>query len=475
MSKLFSDKDTSSAGKRVGPPRIMLIHGAGASPRNAGDDAQAFAAAQRLRRIIPGCKLILARIYTEDDGSLWPGENLVDSPHLYLLGQSALTRFTLKCSMCARIKPLTALISKACLFTRVLRLLFAAWCKKAFGISPLFDKCGRQVLENLASCDAVYCSGGGNLNDIWLRQELLPRTTTYRIAHLLGKPVFVSGQGIGPLNSRLGKRLLQWGTRHVKVFGCRDREESVKLLTSLGISPQVAQSLGDDATDLVPASTFRAQEILKAEGVPVGQFPLITMHIRFNNFSGDFRNQGIPFVAELCDALIEQCNCFIAFVPISHARERAYDHDIGDAFEVYAKMKQRNRAAFICGERYSPPEIKAVIAESAALVGFSYHAWVFSLTSGHPTFGLYFGEYFRGKSSGLFSWYDRPNWVWDISKARVEDIITEISSTLGNASPHKRDLQAKTQSLVLAIEKPARLLSHCCNPSAPSNSHQPAP
>jgi polysaccharide pyruvyl transferase WcaK-like protein len=475
MSELFSDKDTSLAGKQVGTPRIMLVHGAGAAPRNAGDDAQALAVAQRLRRIIPGCGLMLARMYTEDDGSLWPAEDLVDSPHLYLLGQSALTRFILKCSRRARTKPLTALIYKGCLSTRVLRLLFAAWCKKVFGISPLIDKCGRRALENLVSCDAVYCSGGGNLNDIWLRQELLPRTTTYRVAHLLGKPVFVSGQGIGPLNSRLGKRLLRWGTRHVKVFGCRDREESVKLLTSLGVNPQVAHSLGDDAMDLAPSPSSRAQEILKAEGVPVGQFPLIAMHIRFNNFSADFRNQGIPFVAELCDALIEQCNCFIAFVPITHARERTYDHDIGDAFEVFAKMKQRNRAAFICGERYSPPEIKAVIAESAALVGFSYHAWVFSLTSGHPTFGLYLGEYFRRKSAGLFAWYDQPNWVWDISKAKVQDIITEISSALDNAATHKRNLQTKTQSLVLAVEKPARLLNDYCRQPSSNSAHQPTP
>src|ERR1700690_3425101 len=118
MSELLSDKDTSLAGRQVGTPRITLIHGAGAAPRNAGDDAQALAAAQRLRRIIPGCKLILARVYAEDDGSLWPGEQLVDSPHLYLLGQSALTRFILKCTMRAGIKPLTALISKGCLFTR---------------------------------------------------------------------------------------------------------------------------------------------------------------------------------------------------------------------------------------------------------------------------------------------------------------------------------------------------------------------
>jgi polysaccharide pyruvyl transferase WcaK-like protein len=292
---------------------------------------------------------------------------------------------------------------------------------------------------------------------------------------LLGKPVFVSGQGVGPLNSWLGKRLLQWGVWHVKVFGCRDRDESVKLLTSLGISSQVAQPLGDDAMDLVPAPSSRAQEILKTEGVPVGQFTVITMHIRFTNFSVDFRNQGIPFMAELCDALIEQCNCFIAFVPISHARERAYDYDIGDAFEVFAKMKKRNRAAFICGERYSPPEIKAVIAESVALVGFSYHAWVFSLTSGHPTFGLYFGEYFRHKSSGLFAWYDRLNWVWDISKAKVQDIVNEVSSALGSAIMHNREIQAKTQLLVLNIEKPARLLNHYCQPQVSNYTRRPIP
>ena len=170
-------------------------------------------------------------------------------------------------------------------------------------------------------------------------------------------------------------------------------------------------------------------------------------------------------MAELCDSLIERCNCFIAFIPISHAGKCAFDHDIGDAFEVFSRMKHRAQTGFICGKRYSPSEIKAVIAESVALIGFSYHAWVFSLTSGIPTFGLYFGEYFREKAAGLFAWYDRPEWAWDIARAKAEDVVTEISSALAGSPMHRRSLQDKTQSLIGTVEKPASLLGHWFNRS----------
>lgn len=436
-----------------------MIHGAGAPPRNAGDDAQAFAAAERLEKLIPGCEVLLAKIYADDDGSLWPGRAQVPSPHLYLLGLGWLAAFAVKHLRRMSLAGLAALLCHLCLVTRAVRLLCAAKIAKTLGLVPLIDSKGRHAIKIMRDCNAVYCSGGGNLNDLWLRQELFPRVVTYRLAHLLGKPVFVSGQGVGPLHSRLGQRLLRWGVNYVKIFACRDKEESVAQMRAMGVSPAIVQALGDDATDLRSAGRARGEEILRSEGAPVGRAPLVAVHVRLTNFSTDFRETGRPFMASLCDGLVEKLGCHVVFIPITHSRPQSCDQDIGDAVEVFARMTRRDRAVFVCRERYSPPEIKALISCCTGLVGFSYHSWVFALTSGRPAFGLFHGEYFRKKAAGLFEWYDHSDWAWDINQVSASRIIETMAAVLKDGAPYATSLESKTRALITTVEQPARSLS----------------
>jgi polysaccharide pyruvyl transferase WcaK-like protein len=437
---------------------ILLIHGAGAFPRNIGDDAQAYSAADRLRRLIPGVEVRPARMYAEDDGALWPGVKLVASPRLYVVSSSWLTVTVAGILRGMGLGRIGAVLFHLSLLTRVVRLLVAGWCWRRFGVVPLMDARGRNAVKEMGGVDAVYCSGGGNLNDIWLRSELVPRAVSYRLAHVMGKPCVVSGQGVGPLKSRAGKAILGWGLRHVEFFACRDLEESAAHLRGIGVAEERMASLGDDAFDLVPASAAAAEEILVAEGVPVDGKPLVMVHVRFTNFVSDFGEKGSPYTAAVLDGLIERTGCQVVFIPITNCARRAGDRDIGDAFDVYAHMKRRESVSFLIGRKYSPPEMKAVVARSKALIAYSYHAWVFALTSGVPGFGLFSGEYFRGKSSGLFAWYGRLDWVWDIERSDPRRVAAMIGESMGSGDGDG-GVRRKTAELVANVEVPARRLA----------------
>ena len=437
---------------------VLLIHGAGAFPRNIGDDAQAYAAADRIRRLIPGAEVRPARMYEEDDATLWPGVPLVASPRLYLVASSKLTVLMAGLLRGVGLGRLGALVFHFSLLTRVLRLLLAGWCWRRFKVMPLMDSRGRNAVKEMASVDAVYCSGGGNLNDIWLRTELVPRAVGYRLAHILGKPCVVSGQGVGPLKSRAGKLVLGWGLRHVGFFACRDLEESAAHLRSIRVPDEKVASLGDDAFDLATVSVEGAETILREEGVPLAGKPLVVVHVRFTNFVSNIGLKGSPFTAALCDELIEGTGCHIVFIPITNCARRAGDHDIGDAFDVYGRMKHRESVSFLMRRPYSPPEMKAVVARSNALVAYSYHAWVFALTSGVPAFGLFHGEYFRGKSSGLFAWYRKLDWVWEVELSRPADVAKRIGSEMavGDADG---SLKRITEELARNVSVPGQKLA----------------
>lgn len=397
-------------------------------------------------------------MYEEDDAVLWPGVPLVASPRLYLLASSKLTVRVAGLLRGVGLGRLGALVFHFSLLTRVVRLLVAGWCWRRFGVVPLMDARGRNAVKEMGGVDAVYCSGGGNLNDIWLLSELVPRAVSYRLAHVMGKPCVVSGQGVGPLKSRAGKLVLGWGLRHVAFFACRDLEESAAHLRGIGVAEERIASLGDDAFDLVPASAAAAEEILVAEGVPVDGKPLVIVHVRFTNFVSDFGVKGSPYTAAVLDGLIERTGCQVVFIPITNCARRAGDRDIGDAFDVYAHMKRRESVSFLIGRKYSPPEMKAVVARSKALIAYSYHAWVFALTSGVPAFGLFSGEYFRGKSSGLFAWYGRLDWVWDIERAEPGIVAAAIDREMKEETAGE-GLRAKTTELVGNVCVPGEKLA----------------
>lgn len=438
-------------------PCVFLVHGSGLD--NVGDSGQMYSAMERLERLIPKCRVVLARMYEPDDGSLW-GERLsAPAPHIYVRARwNILLRLSLGVLGFLHLKMVAGGLTRLLYYCRALRLLWAARFARRAGFVPLWRRSGRQAIHAIRSCDAVYCSGGGNLNDIWLETELLPRVITYRLAGIFEKPLVISGQGIGPLQSKLGRRLLQWGVQDAQIVGCRDRDESRQLLLRLGLSEETAQSLGDDATDLRCADHDRLTQIFEQEGVEDDGKVRLAVHIRLHNFKEDFRTAAIAPLAQMLDSLIERTDCHILFIPVSYARKRAYENDIGDAFEVFARMRHRSNVSFICREKYSPPDMKAIVNACDLLIGFSYHAWIFALTSGTPALGLYYGEYFRLKAMGLFAWYNRPHWAWNVDGLDVSKFVDTVVQVLASADEHRRELTTITDQIIAQVERPTRLL-----------------
>jgi polysaccharide pyruvyl transferase WcaK-like protein len=433
-----------------------LIHGSGYG--NVGDSAQMMAAAERLERVIPGCRLQVARMYAADDGLLWGGRDSAPSPHLYICRPPG--RFpSLIIGALSRLRARS--LAKSCktgvFLFRAFLLVASAWCLKRTGILPVFHPAAKGALLAIRDCDLVYGSGGGNLNDLWLNEELLPRVATYRVAAVLGKPVIVSGQGVGPVATRLGRRLLKWGAKDLSLFSCRDTHASRDFLVSLGMDANVVQSLGDDATDLRCSPPDRIAAIAVAEAFPADGRPRVAVHVRLHDFKDDFRTLAIPLLASLFDQLIERKGCRLVFIPVTFGETRTFEADLGDAAEVYANMKQRAHVSFVCREKYSPPDMLGLIRSCSMLIGFSYHAWVFALSSGIPAFGFYFGEYFRLKSIGLFDWYNRGHWIWNIETLQPESVLREIEEVDMNYGAHREALLSTTRRLAEQVERPARL------------------
>ena len=88
-------------------------------------------------------------------------------------------------------------LGKFVTFGTTLFLYVAVFLEKHFKLRLALWSSARTALDEIQSADLVINVGGGNINSV-IPSELYKKTTTFIIADIVRKPVFLSGQTMGP-------------------------------------------------------------------------------------------------------------------------------------------------------------------------------------------------------------------------------------------------------------------------------------
>jgi colanic acid/amylovoran biosynthesis protein len=206
--------------------------------------------------------------------------------------------------------------------------------------------------------------------------------STLAEAQRLNKPTAVMGQGIGPLTSdALQKRMADVLPR-VDLIALRERRESVRLLTSLGVSPERIVITGDDALEMAHR---RAPQHL-GEGIGV--------NVRVAGYAGvsggdldAIRGAVQHAAADLAAPLVP--------VPIAH------HPDCHDGIAIRQMLAEPNDTSQPVPEANTPAAAIDTVSRCRVVVTGSYHAAVFALAQGIPAIGLAAAPYYVYKFQGL--------------------------------------------------------------------------
>ncbi len=106
-------------------------------------------------------------------------------------------------------------------------------------------------LDRFRSADALVVSGGGFITDVFPEpaENVLH---LIMLAHQHEVPVFMFGQGVGPLTNPGLRSKARRALPHVELIAARERLKTVPVLHSLGVSPDRIHVTGDDAIGAVP-------------------------------------------------------------------------------------------------------------------------------------------------------------------------------------------------------------------------------
>ncbi len=240
----------------------------------------------------------------------------------------------------------------------------------------------RRLLRCYARSDLVIAAGGGYLyttSRLHGNVMLLIHLHSFRLAALLGKPVYLWAQSIGPFAAGYQARMVRLALRAVRLVEVRE-DLSRDLVAGWELKVPVREAA--DAAFLLPAAEPDADLGLATRG----DSPRVGMTVRrwFRDPAQQLDYQRT--MAAFADRLVQEYNAEVVFVPQVTA-VRQHDDDRRAAREVAGLMTRTDRARVIEDE-LSAPQVKWLCGRMDLFVGTRMHSNIFALSLGVPTLAI---------------------------------------------------------------------------------------
>jgi colanic acid/amylovoran biosynthesis protein len=235
-------------------------------------------------------------------------------------------------------------------------------------------------LEHIDAADALVVSGGGFLTDLFATAEDV--LNLVMLAHSRDLPVFMYGQGIGPIRTARLWEKARRALSCVRHIALREKKCSRPLLRELGVADERVTVTGDDAVGL--AYPHRPDAL--GDGIGV--------NVRVAYYSEVARST-VEVLSEVLPEVAASRRAPLLPVPI------AYDGHGSDVESIRTILKQAGLESDGGQALGSPAEVVRQAGRCRVVVTGSYHAGVFALSQGIPVVALSGSGYYDNKFHGL--------------------------------------------------------------------------
>ncbi|WP_103019803.1 polysaccharide pyruvyl transferase family protein [Salinibacter altiplanensis] len=237
-----------------------------------------------------------------------------------------------------------------------------------------------KFVQRFEKADILFVSGGGLMTDLFASAERV--CNLIMLAHSRGVPVFMFGQGIGPIRSSRLRNKARRALPEVQSIALREKKFSYPLLRDLGVPDDRITVTGDDAVTL--AHNERPQAL--GEGIGVN-----LRVAYYSNISADLTET----VAEVLSEASATYDAPLLPVPIAYRGENS------DVASIRAILKAVGKKTDGGASLTSPEEVIRKAGKCRVVVTGSYHGGVFALSQGVPVVGLANSKYYHNKFHGL--------------------------------------------------------------------------
>lgn len=347
-------------------------------------------------------------------------------------------------------KKVRSFLRSALVILETMRVLSYAVFYRAFGIAPLGPSDLKDFLGAVAKADVFLLAGNGGYTDAFLLRGALPFCLEILVARILGKKVILSGQGVGPLKSSIGRRFVRSAFKQAAL--CTVREAgSFHFLKSVGVGTEQVLCTGDDAHDLSFSISHADEYLAHMRGaLPPPVKTIIAVNVRWATYAmtSPDENQN---AYRICKLLLSNPTQGIVLVPMlsdwMHEKQQ-YEH-------LMSRLNEPDRVALLPYEPFAPEKVKAALRSADLVVGYSYHFLVFALSAGVPAIGLYESAYYQQKVCGAMEMYGLENSAINLAMQPWDDLLlTRVRDVLVRRSALSDRLRCRNEWLSREISLP---------------------
>ena len=289
------------------------------------------------------------------------------------------------------------------------------------------------VLKALWHCDALVSGGGSLLQDRTSTRSILYYLSLIKGAQLLGKPVMLYANGIGPVQKPANRRRVKKIVEKAALVTLRD-VNSAKELEAMDVRRPPLHVTADPVFNLAPASEEKARELLNQCGIS-DEKPFVAISVRPWPGSKNFHKD----LAALCDHLYTRYALQILFLPMQPAKDISASLQVSQymqsPFSILGSDGNNNSAE----GNITPGELMAVLGTAKLCVAMRLHTLIFATRMATPILGLVYDpkvasylEELNMPSAGNVSDFSLPDAIYFTDKVLAE--YDEIKANLSQSS-----------------------------------------
>lgn len=294
------------------------------------------------------------------------------------------------------------------------------------------------ILRELRRCDALISGGGSLIQDVTSTRSLIYYLAIIRLAKLLGKPVMVYANGIGPVGRSGNRRLVRRALERADVVTLRDKN-SLEELLSMGVERKDMTVTADPAFALPVPDITGVRAILEENGVPDRAYFVISVRpwdvepVFYENF------------ARICDEITRQHD----ISPVLLQMQPSCDGSMGE--KVAALMEE---PAYIIRGDHSVRELMSIIGGASLVLSMRLHALIFAACAATPAIGFVYDP----KVSSYLELLGQPS-AGSTGELRVSDALAAADIIFHRKEEFELRLEDIREGLVAAERGNAEALA----------------
>ena len=245
--------------------------------------------------------------------------------------------------------------------------------RRQYGLKAIPRFQGWKVFSALRQCDVLLSGGGSLLQDTTSTRSILYYLSVMHTARLLGKPVMLYANGIGPVRKKGNRRRTKNAVEKAAVVTLRDHGSETEL-REMGVRRADLHVTADPVFRLPPAPPERAEELLCACGLPAGG-EFVVVSVRSWPNTEEFSRR----LAVLCDHLRRRYGLEVLFMMMQPSRDREATERVRAAME---------EPSFLLDCPCTPRDLMGVLGKAKLCLAMRLHTLIFAARMAVPTMGL---------------------------------------------------------------------------------------